>query len=60
MKENLKNLLSEFSDNLKFDYDLKKQNWFNIGGKTKLYYKANNLKELNFFKKFKTKKKYLY
>ena len=58
MKENLKNLLSEFSDNLKFDYDLKKQNWFNIGGKTKLYYKANNLKELiKFLQKVQNKEK---
>ena len=39
-------LLSEFNNNVKFDYDLKKQNWFNIGGKTKIYYKADNLKEL--------------
>ena len=31
--------------NVKFEYDLKK-NWFNIGGKTKVYYKADNLKDL--------------
>ena len=47
----LQELLSEFSNNLKLDYDLKKKNWFNIGGKTKLYYKANNLKDLIKFRK---------
>ena len=44
--EELKNLLDEFGDNIKFQYDLKKKNWFNIGGKTKVFYKAENLKEL--------------
>ncbi len=48
----LKKLLGEFEDNLKFEQDLKKKNWFNIGGKTKVFYKANDLKELvKFLKK---------
>ena len=47
MNISLEELLLEFSNNLKFDYDLKKKNWFNIGGKTKLYYKADNLKRIN-------------
>ena len=48
----LKNFLDEFGDNVIFEYDLKKKNWFNIGGKSKVFYKANNLKELiNFLKK---------
>ena len=56
--EELKNLLDEFSDNTKFQYDLKKKNWFNIGGKTKVFYKAENLKELiNFLKKLDNKEK---
>ena len=46
MKIDFKELFLEFSDNLKLDYDLKKKNWFNIGGKTKAFYKADNLKEL--------------
>ena len=55
---NIEDLLIEFKDNLKLDYDLKKKNWFNIGGKTKLYYKANNLKELiRFLKKIDNKQK---
>jgi len=51
MKIDLKELMDEFSDNLKLDYDLKKKNWFNIGGKTKAFYKADNLKELTKFLK---------
>ena len=58
MNINLEELKSEFNDNVKFDYDLKKKNWFNIGGKTKVYYKADNLKELiNFLKKIEDKEK---
>jgi UDP-N-acetylmuramate dehydrogenase len=43
---NKEDLLLEFKQNIKFDYNLKKKNWFNIGGNTKIYYKADNLKEL--------------
>ena len=58
MNINLKELSSEFNDNIKFDYDLKKKNWFNIGGKTKIYYKADNLKQLvKFLKKIENKQK---
>ena len=46
-----KELLSEFGDNVRFEYDLKKKNWFNIGGKTKAFYKADNLKDLVIFLK---------
>ena len=35
-----------------------KKNWFNIGGKTKVFYKADNLKELvSFLKKLDNKEK---
>ena len=58
MNINLEELSSEFNDNVKFDYDLKKKNWFNIGGKAKIYYKADNLKELiKFLKKIEDKEK---
>ena len=54
----LKELLSEFDDNIKFEYDLKKKNWFNIGGKTKVFYKADNLKALiRFLKKIDNNEK---
>tara|TARA_Y100000591_G_scaffold327811_1_gene353021 strand:+ start:2703 stop:3611 length:909 start_codon:yes stop_codon:yes gene_type:complete len=54
----LKNLLFEFGENIKFEQDLKKKNWFNIGGKTKAFFKAENLKSLvNFLKKLENKEK---
>ncbi len=54
----LNKLLREFGDNVKFEHDLKKKNWFNIGGKTKVFYKADNLKELiSFLKKLDNQEK---
>ena len=56
--DNLKNLLIDFGEDVKFNYDLKKKNWFNIGGRTKVFYKANNLKDLvNFLKKLDNKER---
>ena len=58
MKIDLKDLVQEFGNNLKLDYDLKKKNWFNIGGKTKAFYKADSLKELiKFLKKIQNQEK---
>ncbi len=57
-KNQLKELLSEFGKNIYFDHDIKKKNWFNIGGKTKVFYKADNLIELlKFLKKLDDKEK---
>ena len=42
----LKDLLKDFDKNIIYDQDLKKKNWFNIGGKSKVFYKAENLKDL--------------
>lgn len=54
----IKNLANEFKENLKINHDIKKKNWFNIGGKTKLFFKAENLKELSsFMKKINKKEK---
>ena len=56
--DQLKILLSEFGDKVKFEHDLKKKNWFNIGGKAKVFYKSDNLKDLiNFLKKLNNKEK---
>ena len=53
-----KELLSEFGSNVMFEYDLKKKNWFNIGGKSKIFFKADNLKDLiNFLKKLQKKER---
>ena len=49
--QKLKELLSEFGSNVSFEHDLKKKNWFNIGGKTKVFFKAENLKDLMSFLK---------
>ena len=58
MSMNRDDLLLEFNGNIKFDYNLKKKNWFNIGGITKIYYKAENLKELiRFLKIIENKEK---
>ncbi len=39
-----------------FEYDLKKLNWFNIGGKAKIFFKANTLKGLIEFLKVYNKR----
>ena len=47
----LKKILDSFGNNLHFEYDLKKKNWFNIGGKSKVFFKADCLNQLiNFLK----------
>ena len=56
--DNYKNLLEEFNKDIKFDHELKKKTWFNIGGKSKIFYKANNLKDLvKFLKIIENKEK---
>ncbi len=44
--DHLKKILDEFGPNVRYEHDLKKKNWFNIGGRTKVFYKADNLKDL--------------
>ncbi len=57
-KNDLKKLLIDFGDEVKFDHDLKKKNWFNIGGKAKAFYKANDLQDLiKFLKKINNDEK---
>ena len=56
--EELKIFSNEISSKIHFNYDLKKSNWFNIGGKTKVYFKPDNLPDLiTFLKKFGNKEK---
>ena len=56
--EELKKFSSEINSKFLFDFDLKKSNWFNIGGKTKAYFKPDNLSDLILFlKKFGLKEK---
>ncbi len=56
----LKILLNEFEESVKFDCDLRKKNWFNIGGKAKVFYKADNLKQLIKFLKILDNKKKIF
>ena len=44
--DKLKKLLTRFGSNVIFNQNLKKKNWFNIGGEAKVFFKANNLKDL--------------
>ena len=56
--EEIKKFNKETNSKINFDYDLKKSNWFNIGGKTKVYYKPDSLSGLVLFlKKFGIKEK---
>ena len=56
--DSLKNFSENISGKLLFDYDLRKTNWFNIGGMAKAFFKPKNLNELvNFLRNFGLKEK---
>ena len=58
LSEELKKFSNEVSSKIYFDYDLKKSNWFNIGGKAKIYFRPDNLPDLiMFLKRFGNKEK---
>ena len=58
LSEELKKFSNEVSSKCFFDYDLKKSNWFNIGGKAKIYFRPDNLPDLIIFlKRFGNKEK---
>ena len=52
----LRKLLKKFENDIIFNADLKKKNWFNIGGKAKIFYKPNELKDLIEFLKLLNKR----
>ena len=57
-KDTLESFSNKINSKFLFDYDLKKSNWFNIGGKAKGYFKPDTLDDLVLFlKKFGTKEK---
>ena len=58
--DNLKKLLKEFENDIIFNADLKKKNWFNIGGKAKVFYKPTELKDLIKFLKVLDNKEKIY
>ena len=56
--DTLKKFSEQTNGKLIFDYDLKKTNWFNIGGNAKAFFKPENLKDLvNFLKIFGNKER---
>ena len=58
--EEIKKFSNSINSKFYFNYDLKKSNWFNIGGKTKVYFKPESLPDLVLFlKKFGDKKIYI-
>ncbi len=59
-KDTLESFSNKINSKFLFDYDLKKSNWFNIGGKTKSYFKPDTLDDLVLFlKKFGEKERVL-
>jgi len=57
-KDTLENFSDKINSKFLFDYDLKKLNWFNIGGKVKCYFKPDTLDDLVIFlKKFGEKER---
>ena len=47
----LKKYANNLTSDIFFDYEIKKLNWFNIGGKTKIFFKPKSLKDLVSFLK---------
>ena len=60
LSEELKKFSTEISSKIHSDYNLKKSNWFNIGGKTKVYFRPDNLSDLILFLKRFGKKEKIY
>ena len=54
--QDLKNFSEKKRNTLHFDYNIKNLNWFNIGGKSKLFYKPDSLKNLSEFLKLYKKR----
>ena len=54
--EDIKSFTNNSDSQLFFDYDLSKSNWFNIGGKTKIFFKPQTLQDLIAFLKLYNKR----
>ena len=54
----IKNFTKNTKANIYFDHSLNKINWFNIGGKSKIFFKPESLNELiSFLKLYKKRGK---
>ncbi len=58
--EEIKKFSNKTNIKFNYDYDLKKSNWFNIGGKTKVYFRPESLSDLVLFLKEFGKKEKIY
>ena len=58
--DEIKEFSNTVSSKFYFNHDLKKSNWFNIGGKTKVYFKPESLADLILFIKQFGKKNKIY
>lgn len=57
LEQKIKNFSEKISSKIQLNYNLKKLNWFNIGGKAKIFFKAENLNDLSLFlKEFRSEK----
>ena len=54
--KDIESFSKNISGSLLFDHKLNKTNWFNIGGKTKIFFKPENLNELVTFLKLFNKR----
>ena len=60
LEQKIKNFSEKISSKIQLNYNLKKLNWFNIGGKAKIFFKAENLNDLSLFlKEFRSEKNFL-
>ena len=44
--KDIEKIADNFEGDIFFDYEIKKLNWFNIGGKTRIFFRPNSLKDL--------------
>ena len=56
IKKDIEKFSNDYKISMNFDYSLKNYNWFNIGGKTKVFFKAETLNDLSKFMKLFGKK----
>ncbi len=56
LEKDIEQFSSDFKISMNFNYSLKNHNWFNIGGKTKVFFKAETLNDLCKFMKLFGKK----
>ena len=52
IEKDIEQFSSNFNININFNYSLKSLNWFNIGGKAKVFFKAETLNDLSKFMRF--------